>query len=103
MITQQTAEHIWRCHREIHAAEKLLEDMAESEQRFHDDVRAETLSDAFGRQRNLQLGVPSGESSHRLFDVAPSLARSVIRAHIENKRAELVEANEQARMEIGPM
>lgn len=56
--------------------------------------------DPFGRQRNLQLGIPSGEHSQRLFDVAPRLAISVIRAHIAEKQRELAEANEQARIEL---
>lgn len=57
--------------------------------------------DAFGRLNNLQLGVPSGEGGHRLYDVAPKLALSVIRAHIAAKKAELASANEQARLELG--
>lgn len=101
MISQETAGRIWNCYREIQAAEKLLGDMAESEKEYSDDVRAETLKDAFGRRRNLQLGVPSSDSCHRLLDVAPSLAKSVINAHIANKRSELAEANEQARIELG--
>lgn len=100
MITQKTAGRLWNCYREIHAAEKLLEDMAESERNYRDDVRAETLKDAFGRRQHLQLGVPTGESCHRLLDVAPELAKTVINAHIANKRAELAEANEQARIEL---
>jgi hypothetical protein len=59
-----------------------------------------TLKDAFGRRKQLQLGIPSGENGHRLFDVAPQLAESIIRAHIANKHAELVEATEQARVEL---
>ncbi len=56
--------------------------------------------DAFGRQRNLTLGVPSGDDCQRMFDVAPRLAVSVISAHIAEKRRELVEACEQARLEL---
>ena len=52
------------------------------------------------RVRQLQLGIPSGEDSHRLLDVSPVLAESVIRAHIQNKRAELAEVNERARIEL---
>ena len=100
MISQETAGRIWNCYREIAAGEKLLEDMAKSEREYGGDVRAETLKDAFGRRRQLQLGVPSGENCHRLLDVAPGLAKSVINAHIANKRAELAEANEQARIEL---
>jgi len=103
MITQETCAAIYSAHREILAGEKLLEDMkAERERPFTDrEKHAPLLKDAFGHRKQLQLGIPSGENGHRLFDVSPMLAESVIRAHIENKRAELVEANERARIELG--
>jgi hypothetical protein len=101
MITQETCAAIYAAHREIIAGEKLLEDMKEQRERMQADKYAPTLKDAFGRVRQLQLGIPSGENAHRIFDVSPVLAESVIRAHIENKRAELVEANERARIELG--
>lgn len=100
MITRETAARIWECYREIETAEKLLEDMAEAAKNNRGDDHAETLNDAFGHRRDLQLGVPSGHNSHRLFGVAPELAKSVIRAHVAAKQAELVEANEQARVEL---
>ena len=100
MITQETCAAIYAAHREILAGEKLLEDMKKERSRTESDKYAPVLKDAFGRVRQLQLGIPSGENSHRLFDVSPVLAESVIRAHIENKRAELVEANERARIEL---
>lgn len=102
MITKETCAHIWNAYREIEAGEKLLADMqAERDKPFSEkDKHAPTLSDVFGRVRHLQLGIPSGENGHRLFSVSPVLAESVIRAHIENKRAELVEANERARIEL---
>lgn len=105
MITRETAERIWIAYREIETAEKLLTDMAkEREDQFRweqDKGKHEpTLKDAFGRRRHLQLGVPSGENSHRVFDVSPQLAESVIKAHIANKEKELVEAQESARMEL---
>jgi hypothetical protein len=100
MITRETAERIWNCYREIAVGEKLLADM--EEQTIEDDhiKYAETLSDAFGRRRALQLGIPSGHDCHRLFDVEPDLAKSVIRAHLAKKEAEMVAANEQARIEL---
>lgn len=105
MITRETAERIWRAYREIETAEKLLKDMAEvreQEFRWEQDKKKHepTLKDAFGRRQHLQLGIPSGESSHRLFNVSPQLADSVIKAHIANKQKELVEAQESARIEL---
>jgi len=100
MISQRTAGRIWECHREMLAAQKLLDDMAKSKDEFRDDVRCGTLKDAFGRRKQLQLGVPSGESSHQLFNVSLNLGESVIRAHIAERRAELAEWNEMARIEL---
>jgi len=98
MITQETAERIWNAYREIAAAEKLLEDIKIEMKNLYLDKFAPHLS--FGKSRNLQLGIPTGENSHRLFNVSPVLAESVIRAHMANKDAELVEANVQARIEL---
>lgn len=100
MISIETCSAIWAAHREIEAGEKLLADMQTERERTQADKHAPTLRDAFGRTRQLQLGIPSGENGHRLFDVSPVLAESVIRAHIEHKRAALAEANERARIEL---
>lgn len=101
MITKETCAEIWSAYREIESGQKLLADMKLERERTQSDKSAATLRDAFGRVRQLQLGIPSGENGHRLFDVSPTLAESVIRAHIENKRAELADANERARIELG--
>lgn len=100
MISQETAARIWNCYREIETAETILKDMDEAEEENRDEPCPETLRDAFGRRRPLQLGIPSGPACHRLLDVAPELGKSVIRAHIAAKRADLVAANEQARLEF---
>lgn len=101
MITKKTAERIWAAYREIESGEKLLADIAtERERNYRFDEHGPTLQDAFGHCQHLPLGVPCGENGHRLFQVSPVLAESCIRAHIENKRAELAEANEAARIEL---
>ena len=100
MITQETAAMIRNAYREIEAAEKLLADMEKESKSIDHDKHAPSLKDAFGRKRHLQLGIPSGENGHRLLNVQPTLAESVIRAHIEHKRAELMEVNERARVEL---
>jgi len=101
MITRDTASDIWNAYREIEVGEKLLADMKSQREMMHVDKHAPTLRDAFGRVRQLQLGIPSGENAQRLLDVSPTLSESVIRAHIQNKRAELAEINERARIELG--
>jgi hypothetical protein len=100
LLSQETAARIWECYSEINRAEKLLEEMAKLEEQFRFEPEQQKLKDAFGRRRDLQLGIPSGENSHRLFNVAPKLAKSVIHAHIATKKAELIEANEQAKIEL---
>jgi hypothetical protein len=100
LIKQETAALVWECYREIEMGEKLLSDLRLMRKEEPFDKDKQKLRDAFGRRRNLQLGVPNGENCHRLFDVSPTLAESIIITHIENKRAELVEVNERAKIEL---
>ncbi|MBD9406228.1 hypothetical protein IB236_12845 [Acidovorax sp. ACV02] len=100
MITQETAALIYHAYRELEAGQKLLDDMKTIREREHLDKTAPTIRDAFGQPRHLQLGIPSGENAHRILNVSPVLAESVIRAHIENKRAELATIQERARIEL---
>ena len=100
MITQETAAIIWQCYREIEAAKKLLVDMEEKRKQYPDQPYEQKIKDAFGRAQDLQLGIPSGERQHTLYAVSPKLAESVIRAHIATKEADLVTANERARIEM---
>ena len=97
MITQETARRIWDCYREIETAKKLLGHLEES---FKKDTEPTPL-DTWGRRQNYQFGIPLGENSHTLYSVKPRLALSVIRAHIADKESELIETNEQARIELG--
>jgi hypothetical protein len=96
LITVKTAARIWNCYREIDGGTKLLSEMKERMERGEDP----NPRDGFGRHRCLQLGIPSGDNSRTLLDVEPRLALSIINAHIAEKRRELVEANEQARIEL---
>lgn len=96
IITKDTAIAIAMTHREIENGTKLLEKIAE-DKRWHESV---DIRDAFGRQRQLQLGIPSGENAHQLYDLSWDLARPVIEAHIAKKRAHLVELTAIARMEM---
>jgi hypothetical protein len=102
MISGETVQKIWKCHREIDAGKQLLEDIQKEKTKNRDrkDRFATTIKDAFGRDSVIQLGFPMGDNSHRLFDVSVELAESCIRAHIANKTTELAEANEQARIEL---
>ncbi len=100
MITQETAALIYQAYRELEAGQTLLDDMKTIRERERLDKTAPTIRDAFGQPRHLQLGIPSGENAHRILNVSPVLAESVIRAHIENKRAELATLQERARIEL---
>ena len=100
MITQETAARIWECYREIKCAEELLKKMAKLQKDHRFEPQEQKLKDVFGNARDLQLGVPSGERSHQLFNISPNLAKSVINAHIANKKTELVDAQEEARIEM---
>lgn len=98
LISQKTAYDIWISYDEIQKGEALLAEM----QALVDKGEVPNLRDPFGRQRNLQLGVPSGERSHMLMDVKPDLAMSVIKAHIASKRSELEVCCQRAWSEMHP-
>lgn len=100
MITQKTCEKIWHCHREIKVAEDLLVEVEKMSASQEANGEKKGLPDAFGQEQKLQLGIPSGRDSHRLFGLSWQLAYPVINAHIASKKRELVELNEIARLEI---
>lgn len=95
MITVETATDIALAYRELGAAETLL---AEVENQIKkDSFETKDLRDAFGRRIDgLQLGVPTGDSGHRLFNVQWKLAKPILLAHIANIKANLLALNERA-------
>lgn len=96
-ISKQTAMDIALAYREVETAERLLIEIREATSRRH----APDIRDAFGRlQDGLQLGVPSGENSHRLFHVPWSLAEPIIEAHIANRRAAIAALSAKATAEL---
>lgn len=99
-ITQETAAKIWKCYREIEAAETLIKDINSALKENDYNPKLPILKDAFGRKRHLELGTPSGSNSTRIFGVAPELGISIIKAHIANQKAQLAEYNEIAKVEL---
>lgn len=97
MITKQTAMDIALAYREVETAERLLAEVREAtERRSVPDIR-----DAFGRlQGGLQLGIPSGDNSHRMFNVPWSLAEPIMEAHIANQRAVIAALSAKAHAEL---
>lgn len=96
-ISKQTATDIAMAYREVETAEKLLADVrATASQIGSKDIR-----DVFGRpQHGLQLGVPSGDTGQRLFNVPYSLAVPIIEAHIAHHRAVISALTEKAKLEM---
>lgn len=97
MISAETATDIAVIYREIDVAEKLLDEVKKALDSFEQvDIR-----DTFGRRAgSLQLGVPSSETSRRLFHVPYQLAVPVIEATIANHKARLMALGEKARAEL---
>lgn len=97
MITKETATDIALAYRECETAEKLLADVKDAlSRREMPDLR-----DAFGRpQGGLQLGIPSGESAHRCFNVPYDLVVPVLETHIAHHRARISVLCEKARVEL---
>lgn len=92
-ISRQTAMDIALAYREIETAEALLEKIsAEWREGSVPDVR-----DTFGKPVDgLELGVPNGQGSTRLFNVPFPLAGRVIEAHIASHRTRLEQLNTKA-------
>lgn len=102
-IAKTTALRIAMAYQEIERGEGLLTDVRkcldERKERWPD---GETdIQDVFGQyRRSLQLGVPHGNSGHKLCDLSYDLAVPIIEAHIANKRAEVAALTMLARSEI---
>ena len=96
LITMEAAAAIWKAHREIETAKKLLADLRDKKSNREDP----TPIDAFGRRSAYQFGMPHGDSGHMLLDVSPELALHVIEAHITRKQLELVEHCARAALEL---
>ena len=97
LISKQTAMDIALAYREVENAENLLAEITdEFNRRTTPDIR-----DAFGRlQDGLQLGVPSGSNSHRLFNVPWSICKPVIELHIQEQRSKIAILTERAKDEM---
>lgn len=96
-ISKQTAMDIALAYREVEAAETLLAEITEAiSKRQSPDIR-----DAFGRHCDgLELGVPTGRSSRRIFNVPWPMAKPIIETHIAQQRAVIAALSEKARIEI---
>jgi len=97
MITKETASKIAYAYSEIEAGEELLKILDEALK----DHSVPDFRDGFGRNRALELGVPCGPTSKRLFTVNPKLGMIIVKAHIAGKRAEIEALCEIAKQELG--
>lgn len=97
MISFETARDLAYAYREVETADKLLEQLAEAK-KWHKppDVR-----DAFGRRQDgLQLGVPSGDNSQRMYNVAWELAVPIVEAHRAASQAKITALCQKAMAEM---
>lgn len=94
IISKELSQKIWTCHHEIQKANELASDLKKQLEKTGDAH----FIDAFGRTRQISMGVPSGNDSARIFDVRPKLALAVIHAHIAEKESELIALNEEAKI-----
>lgn len=99
MITKETCVKIYNCYSEIENGKKLISDMAKLVK--EDKEKAEpTLYNAFGERKGLQLGVPSGSSSHQLYGVSITLGVKIIEDHIKQNEERLIELMAIAKIEL---
>lgn len=96
MLTQKTAAALHNCHQQIINAETLLKETRKEMESSGESK----LIDAFGRRsRSLELGVPSGSSGHRIFQVDFELAAIIIEAQVEKYKQQLKALNVLAKIE----
>lgn len=99
ILSQQLAGRIWNAHRELNAAKKCLEELQEQLKTSEPEISRWAKTDSFSRT-GIEIGIPSSESSKRMYSVGPELAVSVVRAHIADQEALLVRLSEEARIEL---
>ncbi len=96
MISKETARKIFNCHGEIEKSNGLISAMKEAIK----EEGTTDLKDNFGDRRGLQLGIPSGQSGHTLYNVPVEISIKVIEAHIEQKERQLKELMAIATIEL---
>jgi len=99
MITKETCVKIFNCHNEIEKSKKLISEMAEKLEKDKEKT-VPTFDNAFGEQRGLQLGVPSGDNGHWLYNISFDLSVKVIEEHIRTNEKRLEELMTIARIEL---
>lgn len=99
MITKETAVKIFHAHQEVEKSKKLIADMAEIVAKDK-EKKIPYLHNAFGERSGLQLGVPSGDNAHRLFNVNLELSLKIIEKHIEEQQTRLTELMAIAAIEL---
>ena len=96
-ISKETATDIALAYREVERGQELLDKVKEARSR-HETV---DVRDAFGRpQGGLQLGVPSGNSSHTLCNVPWVMAKPIIEAHITQQQSLIETLSQKALLEM---
>jgi len=98
VIAFETARDIAFAYREVEAGEALLVQMQEAKDRRS----APDIRDAFGRRQDgLQLGIPQGDSGHRMYGVSWDLAVPIVEAHIAASKAKIKALSLKALVEMG--
>lgn len=96
-ISFETAKDLALAYREITSAETLLADVEKG--LVHG--QGVDIRDAFGRRQDgLQLGVPSGQNGHRLYNVPWRLCKPILEAHIASQKAIIAALSEKAMIEM---
>ena len=94
--------------REVEAGENLLAEITKREEQIRSCYEKEARSNKEIRESfpnySYQLGVPTrfgSDTGHTLYHVSPALAEACIKAHVTNKRAELLNLQIIAKVELG--
>lgn len=94
VLSKELCVKIWSAWNEIKKGQKLI---ADANMQLGDHNEDETLYNAFGDRKGMELGVPSGSNSHSILGVSYDLAETIILQHIEDSKLRLLELNKEVK------
>ena len=99
MISVDTATAIYKCHHEIEMVEKLTANQCEHLKEL--DKSKSNPTELFERKPStVTLGVPTGDSSHKILSVPIDVAEAILKKHAENLESELSDLEQSAILEM---
>ena len=99
MLSKEICVKIWNAYQQVENGKKLIEEMEEV-LRNNKDLKEPCFRNAFGERVGLELGVPSGRDSSRIFGLSNVLGKKIIKEHVRNSKKRLKELMKEAEFEL---